>query len=227
VENPTNLVPRWSTIDGNFIINNYHGCWPLCHDDGSNHWLNTRNVLLWGGQKSNMGHDLHFSRNLYIHPEVLGGGGAIAGASWPRNCQLCDGAGRGESETGNVSGLCGSESFVNNSCVSRHPAIYRMPCRVGADGRVQRFDMQRQLFNPPWRGSLAGTMLTAANRFFVDNASTVQWPCAAAGNLTQAQARGVEIGSSVAPIPSNEELVDMARAILAESGWPSIRPNVD
>jgi hypothetical protein len=42
----------------------FAGCWPLCHDDGSNHWHNEANVVLWGGQKSNMGHDLTFKRNL-------------------------------------------------------------------------------------------------------------------------------------------------------------------
>jgi hypothetical protein len=44
---------------------------PHADDDGSNHWTNSRNIILWGGQKSNMGHDLNFSQNLYVHPEVL------------------------------------------------------------------------------------------------------------------------------------------------------------
>ena len=216
---PSNLVPRWSELDGNLLINNYHGCWPLCHDDGSNHWRNSRNVILWGGQKSNMGHDLSFTSNLYVHPEVLGGG-AVAGASWPRVCHLCNGAGRGESETGNQSALCGTESFVNNSCVTANPSIYRMPCSVGADGRIQRFDSEFQTFDPPWVGERAGTTLTAGNKLFVENASAVNWPCGGAGNLSKAQAAGEELGSSVAPIPSDGALVAMATALLREAGWP-------
>ena len=124
------------------------------------------------------------------------GGSAVAGASWPRNCHLCDGAGRGESETGNASGLCGSSAFTNNSCVTNHPSIYRMPCSVGQEtGQVQRFDSSQQSFsNPPWVSTTAGTTLTADNRFFVSNASTVQWPCGGAGNLSAAQAKGAEAG---------------------------------
>ena len=145
---PQNLVPKWSSVVGNLLINNYHGCWPLCHDDGSNHWNNIGNVIVWGGQKStlaipfrvvpilfcpegseaqrcmlsgNMGHDLKFADNFYIHPEVTNGHTnnlAIAGVSWPRKCQLCAGAGPPESETGNRSALCGTEEFVGNTCIT-------------------------------------------------------------------------------------------------------------
>eukprot|EP01043_Picozoa_sp_COSAG02_P049761 COSAG02_NODE_5032_length_4710_cov_1.603512_3_plen_146_part_00 len=139
--------------------------------------------------------------------QVLGGG-AIAGASWPRVCHLCNGAGRGESETGNQSALCGTESFINNSCVTANPSIYRMPCSVDPNGQVQRFDSPMA----------AGTTLTAHNKLFVANASTVIWPCGGT-NLSKAQAAGEELGSSAAPIPSDNVLVGMARALLRESGW--------
>jgi hypothetical protein len=39
---------------------------------------------------------------------------------------LCTGTGRGESETGNQSALCGSESFVENSCITRGTYSRRM-----------------------------------------------------------------------------------------------------
>ena len=211
-------------------------------DDGSNHWRNHRNVILWGGQKSNMGHHLTFTSNLYVHPEVrifdsvvlqrvgfispvgsawvpiqnalhrripqVMGGGAIAGASWPRVCHLCNGAGRGESETGNTSALCGTDSFVNNSCVTANPAIYRMPCSVGLNGQIQRYDSS----------TAAGTTLTAQNKFFVANASAVNWPCGG-NNLSMAQAAGEEVGSVTASIPADDELAGMATALLREGGW--------
>lgn len=128
---PQQVVPKWSSVVGNLLINNYHGCWPLCHDDGSNHWENVGNVIVWGGQKSNMGHDLTFVENLYIHPEVTNGHTnslAIAGVSWPRKCQLCAGAGPPESETGNRSALCGTETFSDNTCITT--AVRMLGCFV-------------------------------------------------------------------------------------------------
>lgn len=190
-----------------------------------------------------MGHHLTFKSNLYVHPEVrifvsmfqtvhfidfacvpsqnanvctglhrhmpqVMGGGAVAGASWPRVCHLCNGAGRGESETGNASALCGTDSFVNNSCVTANPAIYRMPCSVGLNGQIQRYDSS----------TAAGTTLTAQNKFFVANASAVNWPCGG-NNLSMAQAAGEEVGSVTAPIPADDELARMATALLREGGW--------
>lgn len=36
----------------NFIINNYNGVWGLCHDDGSNGYVDTFNFLPWSGTKN-------------------------------------------------------------------------------------------------------------------------------------------------------------------------------
>ena len=61
--------------------------------------------------------------------------------------------------------------------------------------------------------------MTAQNKFFVANASVVNWPCGGT-NLSKAQAAGEELGSSVtAPIPADDVLVRLATALLRESGW--------
>ena len=49
--NLTDLLPSPSVIDGNYFVNNYHSTWPIDHDDGSNSWVATNNLLLWGGFK--------------------------------------------------------------------------------------------------------------------------------------------------------------------------------
>ena len=87
---------------------------------------------------------------------------AVGGASWPRVCQLCNGAGRGESETGNQSALCGSESFTDNACITKNGSPYRMPCSLdAATGKLLRFDTNRSV----------GSTFTARNRFYAPNAS--------------------------------------------------------
>ena len=74
----------------------------------------------------------------------------------------------------------------------------------------------------PFPKSVVDRSPPPGNRFYVENASAVQWPCASAGNLSEAQERGAEVGSSVGPVPSDTALVAMARAVLRESGWPTM-----
>lgn len=45
----TNLYPAPSTITRNLFYNNFHSTWPIDHDDGSNAYLDTYNLLIWGG----------------------------------------------------------------------------------------------------------------------------------------------------------------------------------
>ena len=33
----------------NFLVNNYRSVWPIDHDDGSCHWLDSFNYLVYGG----------------------------------------------------------------------------------------------------------------------------------------------------------------------------------
>ena len=70
-----------------------------------------------------------------------------------------------------------------------------------------------------WLGAICcAPPLTAQNKFFVANASAVNWPCGG-NNLSMAQAAGEEVGSVTAPIPADDELARMATALLREGGW--------
>jgi hypothetical protein len=40
------------------------------HDDGSNHYLDTMNVLMYSGQKNYIGWEKHAVQNLYIRPDL-------------------------------------------------------------------------------------------------------------------------------------------------------------
>jgi hypothetical protein len=36
----------------NFVINNFNSVWSLCHDDGSNAWVDEDNFLPWSGART-------------------------------------------------------------------------------------------------------------------------------------------------------------------------------
>lgn len=57
-----------STISANLVINGYNGVWALDHDDGSQRWTDTGNVLVWGGCKNNLGNSKACDGNLIIYP---------------------------------------------------------------------------------------------------------------------------------------------------------------
>lgn len=59
-----------SSITRNFIICNYQCTWPLDHDDGSNHYNDTYNALLFGGAKNYLGHSKTSTHNLYVYPNA-------------------------------------------------------------------------------------------------------------------------------------------------------------
>ena len=64
------LGPQLSTIHHNYIICNYQCTWPIDHDDGSNHYLDSYNVLWYGGAKNYLGHDKHSMLNLYLYVDA-------------------------------------------------------------------------------------------------------------------------------------------------------------
>ena len=64
------LGPRLSTIHHNMILCNYQCTWPIDHDDGSNHYLDSYNVLWYGGAKNFLGHDKHSMNNLYLYVDA-------------------------------------------------------------------------------------------------------------------------------------------------------------
>jgi len=71
-QQPT-MHPRLSFIHKNFIINNYHAVWPIDHDDGSQHFVDTSNFLVYGGFKTYLGNNLLSAGNLYVLPDAKAG----------------------------------------------------------------------------------------------------------------------------------------------------------
>ena len=65
-------------------IYRYNGVWTIDHDDGSQYWNDTRNVMLWGGCKNYLGNHKSCDHNVIIHP------GIEARSAGGRKCQTDD-----------------------------------------------------------------------------------------------------------------------------------------
>jgi hypothetical protein len=64
-------VPLVSRIERNFFINDGYGIHSLDHDDGSNGYLDTFNVLAFSGFKNYLGFNRTWQSNLIIRPDYL------------------------------------------------------------------------------------------------------------------------------------------------------------
>ena len=82
---PPSIVPQPTNITGNFIINGYNGVWSLDHDDGSAHYNDSNNFLVYGGCKNYLGHDKACGPgNVILFP------GINSRSSGGRRCQTDD-----------------------------------------------------------------------------------------------------------------------------------------
>jgi len=62
------LIPAFSQIYRNFLLNNYNSVWPLDHDDGSCYFNDTFNFMVYGGFKNYLGHSKLATHNVYVYP---------------------------------------------------------------------------------------------------------------------------------------------------------------
>ena len=113
------LDPATSFITRNFFINNYHGTWPIDHDDGSCYYEDTYNYLVYGGYKNFLGHSKTVMFNVYVYPD--------ANIHTPTDgytyltepfCGTHSGATRGDLASG------WGEIWANNTCIIGNPNIY-------------------------------------------------------------------------------------------------------
>ena len=64
------FVGAQSHITHNLIINGYNGVWTIDHDDGSQRYNDTSNVLAWGGCKNYRGNGKSCDHNLILYPGI-------------------------------------------------------------------------------------------------------------------------------------------------------------
>ena len=63
------LYPAQSRVTRNFLFSDGYGIHSADHDDGSNGWLDERNVLAWSGTKNWQGFNKTAAGNLIVRPD--------------------------------------------------------------------------------------------------------------------------------------------------------------
>eukprot|EP00656_Telonema_subtile_P039161 TRINITY_DN4429_c0_g1_i1.p1 TRINITY_DN4429_c0_g1~~TRINITY_DN4429_c0_g1_i1.p1 ORF type:complete len:518 (+),score=96.96 TRINITY_DN4429_c0_g1_i1:1085-2638(+) len=96
------------TITKNFLINGYNGVWSIDHDDGSQRFNDTENLLVWGGCKNYLGNHKSCDHNVILHP------GIPERAEGSRKCQTDDNK------------VFQSQYHDNNHCVTADGVFYTM-----------------------------------------------------------------------------------------------------
>jgi hypothetical protein len=184
---PPVLLPAESHISSNFFINNYFSIHSLDHDDGSNSFLDTGNVLAYSGMKNYLGFAKKTIGNLVIQPDFAGpnpvtapgeGRAPYAGVPLPLALYLPYCA---RSVGQHPWGTSLADVFQNNTCIlsSTEAPYYLGTC------------------NPASPAGDGSCPLTAHNTFYTPE-GTYTVKCGSTNlTLAAAQAVGYDIGSTV------------------------------
>ena len=191
----TSITKKADFVTKNFWINGYNGVWTIDHDDGSQYWNDTANLMVWGGCKNYLGHSKSCDHNIIVFP-----GDYAHGIQRGQNpCQTDD------------SSNFGNQYHDNNHCFTSDGDFYSMggwtSCGAGGGhgpaGHVfQTFNntlyapkgLWGQQKNPPAKdknGKPAGCPTFAA------------W-----------QAEGQDTGSTLKDLPGTAAIVAMGKAVL-------------
>jgi hypothetical protein len=185
------------TMDRNMFTCNYRAYFPIDNDDGSNGYIQTNNFLLWGGSKTLMGYNKHFINNTFVFtdfsPAALAAGPRRVGNGYGTCATSIASYPWGED---GASGL--QEQWYGNTCISQSAANffnwYECNATHPRDGTIPF----------PMRGN---TYRSNGSQYRMNCRGTV-W------NLTQAQAMGVDEGSTTGELPTPDELVAMGHGVL-------------
>ena len=156
-------------------------------------------MLLWGGTKSLMGYNKHHVHNamVYVDYSPAVGSPAARRVGWSAPASkppMCAGM-----ITPTPAAPGHAEAWTNNTCIAADAAhFFRFSsCNASA----------------PLDGGIPVPL--AGNRFYSQNA-TYELRCGGAvWALPDAQARGVDVGSALFPLPTTAELVAMLGEVLA------------
>merc|ERR1712008_10983 len=102
----TSIIAVPSSIKGNFIINGYNGVWTIDHDDGSQRFNDTENLMVFGGCKNFLGNSKSCDHNLIIYP------GINSRSTGGKRCQTDD------------NHVFANQYFHSNYCITEDGATY-------------------------------------------------------------------------------------------------------
>lgn len=210
----------WSHFKGNLLLTNYHSVWPLDQDDGSSLYVQSGNVMAWGGFKNYLGWGKRSVGNIYVYPDAVRapppplrsavaaaerlGLGWYDGSTSETTGSGGDGAGVGgfftkpycANSDGQARGDSGfAELYANNTCFIHSSDIYEF----GSCDPSDPFDL---------------VPLPRDNLFHTDN-SNVTIKCGGKEfSLAQWQALGMDLGSTVRGPANVSQIVAQSRAML-------------
>jgi len=101
------IVKKNDFITQNFMINGYNGVWAIDHDDGSQFFNDTGNLMLWGGCKNYLGHSKSCDHNVMVYP-------GFGRSSSTKPCQTDDNS------------VFANQYHDNNQCITINGNAYSM-----------------------------------------------------------------------------------------------------
>lgn len=186
-------------MDRNLFTCNYRAYFPTDNDDGSNSYVQTNNFLLWGGSKTLMGYNKHFVNNTFVYVDY-------APAQYAENTL---GLGAPVEKLGNGYSVCATsiasspfiadgkegyqEQWWNNSCIASSPD--------------QFFNWYECNVTAPLDGTIPYPM--KGNAYYSQTGDYRMHCRGTTWNFTQAQALGIDLGSTIHTLPTVDELVAM------------------
>ena len=185
------LYPAPTTITANMFLNNFHSTWPIDHDDGSNNYVDTYNLLIWGGGKQYLGFAKTFIGNLYLFPDANEPTDtANTGTGFSPYCYGAQGTSALPAAMRDV--------WVGETCVvsSSASSIYS----IGGCNSSAVADGHTPL--------LANNTLYTSDGTYLLDCGGQKW------DLPTAQSKGLDTGSTIAVTPSTAEVLQMAQAFV-------------
>lgn len=173
-------------------------------EKGSNGFTDTSNVLLYGGSKSLMGYNKHTIGNMMAYVDLT------PALNSPTLRRVGWSAASPETKPPMCSGFIvptpdnstHADTWSNNTCIATSSSKFLRFLSCNA--------------TDPTDGSIPVPL--SNNRYYSQNATYVlecpSGSSANAWNLTEAQSRGLDVGSSLHELPTIDELLALMRALL-------------
>ncbi len=179
------LIPAQNNITRNFFFNSYSSSWPIDHDDGSAYYLDSYNLLVYGGYKNFLGHSKVVTNNLYVHPDWRAR--SVGPSKALGTCVLDAGVNRRP-----VEGSGWGEVWSNNTCIFD-------------GGSIGNFAQ-----SPHVLSSYDNRYLVSD----ASNVTLEVGPKKSQISLAVAQKTGLDLGSSIAQAPSMDAIIAMGKALI-------------
>lgn len=193
------VLPQPSYIRNNFFINNYHSTWPIDHDDGSNGYIDSHNLLLWGGFKNYLGFNKQAVGNLYVYPDAsVSMAKARGGKSYGKDVQSGNGGWSycAMSQGSSTTPQWMWDGWTNNTCIM-------------TSGAGNMYDWGGCNPTTPYDGNipvLGGNTLMSGDGSYTFKCGSATWT-----SLAETQSHGVDVGSTfTSSVPSTQQILDMA-----------------